>query len=187
MELDELIRLCSQKHRKAQSELFTRYKDRLFTLCLKYCKNRPEAEDHLQDSFIKIFQSIDRYRHKGSFEGWMKRIVINSAIDRYKKDTFMHPIDEERTKQEEDTTVAQSELNIPLDTLLQLIQELPSRYRLIFNLYQMDGYAHKEIADMLSISVGTSKSNLHRAKQILKEKILSLNEADRSKRKLKHG
>ncbi len=186
MELDELIQLCSQKHRKAQSELFIRYKDMLFTLCLKYCKNRPEAEDHLQDAFIKIFQNIDRYRHKGSFEGWMKRIVINSAIDRYKKDMYMHPIDEERT-QIEDTTVAQSELDIPLKTLLSFIQELPSRYRMIFNLYQMDGYSHKEIADMLSISVGTSKSNLHRAKQILKEKIFSLNEADRNKRNLKHG
>lgn len=187
MELDELIRLCIKKHRKAQSELFRMYKDKLFTLCLKYCKNSAEAEDHLQDSFIKIFQNIDRYRHKGSFEGWMKRIVINSAIDRYKKDMYMHPIDEERTTIA-DTQVANSDLDIPLSTLMQFIQELPERYRLVFNLYQLDGYAHQEIAAMLSISVGTSKSNLHRAKQILKERILSVKHEDSTKEaKLKHG
>lgn len=186
MELNELIRLCKQQNRQAQSEIFLRYKDVLFTLCLKYCKNTAEAEDHLQDSFIKIFQSISRYANKGSFEGWMKRIVINGAIDRYKKDLYTVAVDEERTAQE-DTQIDQDAMQIPLQTILHLVQELPSRYRLIFNLYELDGYSHKEIAVQLGISAGTSKSNLHRAKLILKEKVLALGQNQSVTKNLKHG
>lgn len=186
MELTELIRLCKQQDRQAQSELFLRYKEVLFTLCLKYCKNTAEAEDHLQDSFIKIFQNIKRYANKGSFEGWMKRIVINSAIDRYKKDLYTVAVDEERVA-EQDTSIDQQSMRVPLQTLLDMVQELPSRYRLIFNLYELDGYSHIEIADQLGISTGTSKSNLHRAKLILKEKILALSQNESLEKNLKHG
>jgi RNA polymerase sigma-70 factor (ECF subfamily) len=186
LELHELIKLCKQQNSQAQSELFLRYKDVLFTLCLKYCKSHAEAEDHLQDSFIRIFQNIKRYADKGSFEGWMKRIVINAAIDRYKKDLYTVSVDEQRIA-EADTAIDEQAMHLPLKTLLGLVQELPSRYRLIFNLYELDGYSHNEIADQLGISVGTSKSNLHRAKLILKEKVLALR-ADRTVTKnLKHG
>lgn len=186
MELDELIKLCKQNNRQAQSELFLRYKDVLFTLCLKYCKNLSEAEDHLQDSFIKIFQNVNRYGNRGSFEGWMKRIVINSAIDRYKKDLYTVAVDEEKVS-DQDTQIDPQSMSLSLQTLLELVQELPSRYRLIFNLYELDGYSHKEIAAKLGISTGTSKSNLHRAKLILKEKVLALSQDQSLAKNLKHG
>ena len=116
----------------------------------------------------------------------MKRIVINAAIDRYKKDLYTVSVDEQRIA-EADTAIDEQAMHLPLKTLLGLVQELPSRYRLIFNLYELDGYSHNEIADQLGISVGTSKSNLHRAKLILKEKVLALS-ADRTVTKnLKHG
>nr|WP_299209226.1 RNA polymerase sigma factor [uncultured Dokdonia sp.] len=172
MELIQLIDKCKKSDRQSQQILYNTYKDRLFALCLKYCKNRAEAEDNLQDSFIKIFQSIKTYSGKGSFEGWMKRITINKAIDRYKKEPFIESITDQHLKEE--TTIDIDETSISLQQMLALIQELPSRYRLVFNLYELDNHTHVEISEILGISVGTSKSNLHRAKIILKEKIASV-------------
>lgn len=166
----DLIYQCKKQDRKAQAELYNRYKDRLFGLCLNYCKNTKDAEDVLQDSFIKIFQNINQFSAKGSFEGWLKRITINKALDKYHQTKIKHlPIIEEITE----TVEIEENLNdYPLNYILQLIQELPNRYRLVFNLYQLDNYSHKEIAKLLKISVGTSKSNLHRAKIILKRKLI---------------
>ena len=175
MNLEQLIKGCKKHQIKAHIELYTRYKDVLYTLCLKYCKNTEEAEDNLQDAFISIYNNISKYKGKGSFEGWMKRITINKAIDKYKKDGFMNVMIKDDLLS--DTTIDTDQLNLPLHTLLNTIQELPSRYRLIFNLYEMDGYTHKEIAKQLNISEGTSKSNLHRAKLILKDKINSINQS----------
>ena len=173
LNLKHLIKGCKKQDLKAQSELYNGYKDILFTICLKYCKNVEEAEDNLQDAFMAIFKNITKYNGKGSFEGWMKRIVINKAIDRYKKDTFINVMINDDLLA--DTGIDTSQLTLPLNVILNTIQELPDRYRLIFNLYEMDGYTHKEIAKLLTISEGTSKSNLHRAKLILKEKIKSIN------------
>ncbi len=171
MDEKKLIKKCQRNNRKAQSELFHLYKDVLFALSLKYCKNYNEAEDNLQDAFIAIFRKINQYNFKGSFEGWMKRITINKAIDKYKKTPFLDlEIDENKIT---DTNIDPVKMHFPLDKLLAFIQELPDRYRLVFNLYELDHYSHKEIAKMLDISVGTSKSNLHRAKMILKTKIMS--------------
>lgn len=174
MLLKELIKKCKKNNREAQSKLFELYKDKLFVLCLKYCRNYEEAEDNLQESFIAIFEGISKYKNKGSFEGWMKRIVINKAIDRNRKIHFLDvPIKEEIL---EDTLIYEHEITeIDLDKLLLLVQSLPNQYRLIFNLFELDNYTHKEIAKMLNISVNTSKSNLHRAKVLLKQKITSGN------------
>ncbi|EZH74648.1 RNA polymerase sigma-70 factor [Aquimarina atlantica] len=173
MDTRKLIKKCQKNNRKAQSELFHLYRDTLFALSLKYCKNYNEAEDNLQDSFITIFKKINQYNFKGSFEGWMKRITINKAIDKYKKTPFTDiNINKENIA---DTKIDTETLNLSLDELLKYIQELPDRYRLVFNLYELDEYSHKEIAKMLHISEGTSKSNLHRAKVILKTKITSNN------------
>lgn len=171
MNIKQLIEGCKKSDRHAQKKLYTQYKDILFALCLKYCKNRAEAEDTLQDSFITIFRKINSYKGKGSFEGWMKRITINKAIDKYKKEPFFDTIDNHQI--EEDTTINDTHIDVSLAKMLEFIQELPSRYRLVFNLYQLDGYSHQEISDELNISVGTSKSNFHRAKVILKEKIIT--------------
>lgn len=173
MDLKILIEKCKKGDRKAQQSLYNLFKDKLYALCLKYCKNKDEAQDNLQDSFITIFQKIESYSGKGSFEGWLKRITINKAIDRYKREPYLEPIDNHHVAQEE-TTVDEKETHISLQVMLSLIQELPDRYRLVFNLYEMDNYSHKEISEILSVSEGTSKSNLHRAKVILKQKITAL-------------
>ncbi|MFT5215874.1 MAG: RNA polymerase sigma factor (sigma-70 family) [Glaciecola sp.] len=184
MNLDQLIKACKKQQLKAQSKLYITNKDSLYMLCLKYCKNTEEAEDNLQDAFLSIFQNIKSYKEKGSFEGWMKRVTINKAIDKYKKEAFVNS--ELNDDLLADTEIEEFEHQLPLDTILKVIQELPNRYRLIFNLYEMDGYSHKEIADLLQISVGTSKSNLHRAKLILKEKIQVINKSQ-IRKKLSHG
>lgn len=144
------------------------YKKTLYVLSLKYCSNEAEAEDNLHDAFIEIFSNIKNYKGKGSFEGWIKKITINKAITRYKQSYILTAIKDEYLQ---DDFVTENEINLPLDTLLNYIQELPHQYRLVFSLYELDDFSHQEIADMLSISENTSKSNLHRAKQILKEKI----------------
>ncbi len=137
-------------------------------MCLKYSRNNTEAEDNLHDSFMTIFDKIDQYGFKGSFEGWIKRITVNTVLQKYRKDQHLNVVSE-NTEDEED--VDTDGTDISLSTLLGYIQELPHKYRLTFNLYVLDGYSHKEISEMLGTSTGTSKSNLARAKAILREKI----------------
>lgn len=168
MSLEQLIIKCKKNNRKAQGELYSMYAKKLFTLCLKYSKNYAESEDNLQDAFLTIFSKIKQYNGKGSFEGWMKRIVINTALQRYRKASVLDVIkDDDFAEEEVEIEVDQ----VSLDFLLAIIQELPDKYRLVFNLYVLDGFSHKEIAEMVNVSVGTSKSNLSRARSILKEKI----------------
>ncbi|WP_111682112.1 RNA polymerase sigma factor [Winogradskyella tangerina] len=170
MKLEKLIKGCKKQSLKAQAELYQLYKDNLFSICLKYCRNREEAQDNLQDAFIEIFSKIKSYKGNGSFEGWMKRITINKAIDKYKKDKTVNITINDNIMM--DTSIESGTLEvIPLEDVLNIIQELPPKYRLVFNLYELDGYSHKEISDLLQISINTSKSNLHRAKGILKTKI----------------
>ncbi|MFD0963160.1 RNA polymerase sigma factor [Pseudofulvibacter geojedonensis] len=168
MSLEQLIIKCGKQDVQAQGAIYKLYASKLFTLCLKYSKNYPEAEDNLQDAFLTIFKKIKQYKNNGSFEGWMKRIVINTALQRYRKEGVLDVIKDDNIKEE---PVEVDTEDVSIDYLLQLIQELPDRYRLVFNLYVLDGYSHKEIAVMLNISVGTSKSNLSRARLILKERI----------------
>jgi RNA polymerase sigma-70 factor (ECF subfamily) len=127
-----------------------------------------EAEDNLQDAYLTIFKKIGQFKSKGSLEGWMKRITINTALQRYRSAGVFDIINEDQI---EDVTVEVDDDEMSIDYLLNIIQELPDRYRLVFNLYALDDYSHKEIAAMLTISIGTSKSNLARARLILKEKI----------------
>lgn len=144
------------------------YVHKLFPVCLKYSANYQQAEDNLQDAFLMIFDKIAQYRDKGSFEGWMKRIVINTALQKYRKQTVFEIIREDHLKEPE---IEIDEDAISVDYLLEIIQQLPNRYRQVFNLYALDGFSHKEIAEIMKISTGTSKSNLARARMILKEKI----------------
>lgn len=169
MNLNQLIKDCTKQNRKAQEDLYHLYKKTLFVLCLKYCTNEAEAEDNLQDSFIEIFTNIKKFKGTGSFEGWMKRITINKAISSYKKSFLLSPIlDNDAVEIEID----EGDFNeISADAILNFIQELPNQYRLVFCLYELDNYSHQEISELLSISIGTSKSNLHKAKVILKQKI----------------
>tara|TARA_R110002051_G_scaffold2023_2_gene10677 strand:+ start:150 stop:698 length:549 start_codon:yes stop_codon:yes gene_type:complete len=167
--LEQLITDCKRQKSKAQEALYRQFAGTLFSVALKYARNYSEAEDILQESFIIIFQKVGQFKSKGSFEGWLKRIVINSALQRYRKQAVFEIINEENIE-EADVEVDDDE--IPLNFLLQIVQELPDRYRLVFNLYALDGYSHKEISKMLEIKEGTSKSNLARARMILKEKVV---------------
>lgn len=137
-------------------------------MCLKYAQNYEDAEDVLQDSFILIFDKIKQYKNKGSFEGWLKRITINVALQKYRQRKKLQVV---RNDEVEAEVTVELKQEIEADFLLDLIQRLPDQYRLVFNLYVLDHFSHKEIAEMLQISEGTSKSNLSRARSILKHKI----------------
>ena len=165
----ELIEGAKKRNAKCQRALFDRYSPVLMGLCLRYCRNRAEAEDALQESFIRIFDKLDLYDYKGSFEGWLKRIAINTCLQRYKNSIGVYDIVNEGNI--EDVSVDVNDDDLSIDFLLKIIQQLPDRYRLIFNLYVLDGYSHIEISELLGISTGTSKSNLSRARLILKDKI----------------
>ena len=141
-------------------------------MCLKYSRTYQDAQDTLQDSFIMIFKDIKKFKHKGSFEGWAKRVTINVALQKFRKKSILK-FDkiEENQLNEEEITVDVDEKNISLSFLLSLINELPPKYQLVFNLYVLDGYSHQEISEVLNISTGTSKSNLFRARKLLQNKI----------------
>ncbi len=168
MSLKQLIENCKINNTKAQGELYKLFSGKLFAICLKYSRNYAEAEDNLQDAFLTIFNKIEQYKDKGSFEGWIKRITVNTALQRYRTEKVFDIINENTI---EDVELEVDEDTVSIDYLLKIIQELPDRYRLVFNLYVLDGYSHKDIADMLKINIGTSKSNLSRARLILKQTI----------------
>ncbi|MBI9058799.1 MAG: sigma-70 family RNA polymerase sigma factor [Labilibaculum sp.] len=139
-------------------------------VCLRYSKDLAEAEDTLQDGFIKIFQNVKSYQFKGSFEGWMRRVMVNTALAKFRQEKKIQLVEEVvDIEDEEDENYAESEISI--DILLKMVQELPDRYRMVFSLYVLDGYPHNEIAEVMEITVGTSKSNLARGRAILKQKV----------------
>jgi len=166
--LKQLIENCKNNDTQAQSELYKLFSSKLFSVCLKYSRNTAEAEDNLQDAFLTIFEKIKQFKHKGSFEGWLKRITVNTVLQRYRKEKVFDIITDEIA---EDNDIDIEDNDVSIDYLLKIIQELPDRYRLVFSLYVLDGYSHKDIAHMLEINIGTSKSNLARARQILKKTI----------------
>lgn len=168
MGLDDLIKQCANNDRKAQKEIYQLFAGKLFSICLKYSKNKQEAQDNFQDGFIVIFDKIGQFNFKGSFEGWLKRVMINTVLLKYRKKNVLNIVTEDIP---DEVIVDVDDNEISLDFLLNLINELPDRYRLVFNLYALDGYSHKEISEMLLIAEGTSKSNLARARAILKQKI----------------
>lgn len=178
MSLKQLIEKCVKNDTKAQSQLYQLYAGKLFTICLKYSKNYADAEDVLHDAFMTIFSKIGQYNYKGSFEGWIKRITINTALQRYRGTAVFELVKEELV---EDEPVEVDDTTVTVGFLLECVQQLPDRYRLVFNLYVLDGYSHREIASMLAISEGTSKSNLARARMILKKKIEDYNSDVNSK------
>jgi len=160
--------IAKKNDRKAQEQLYRLYSSKLFSVCLKYSRSYSEAQDNLQDGFLLIFNKIEQFSFKGSFEGWLKRVMINHVLQQYRTNTLLRLVNEDVTHYED---IEIDDENISLEYLLKIIQELPDRYRLVFNLYVMDDYSHAEIAEMLSINIGTSKSNLSRARLILKDKI----------------
>ena len=178
MSTEELITRCQDNDRQAQELLYRQYSSVLYGMCLKYAPNQMEAEDNLQDAFITIFQRIGQYQGKGSFEGWMKRIAINTVLQKYRQKRLYDLPADDLIEEKLDEDLDDGSATLPLPFLLSIIQELPERYRLVFNLYVLDGHTHKEIAELLGISDVTSKSNLARARQLLQQKINAFNKAN---------
>jgi RNA polymerase sigma factor (sigma-70 family) len=173
MELKKLIKRCKNQDISSQKLLYEMFSSVLFSISLKYSRNYAEAEDNLQDAFIQIFEKIHQFEHKGSFEGWLKRITVNICLQRYRSQKVFELVNEDALQADEAYVVDE---DYSLSFLLNCIQNLPNRYRLVFNLYVLDGFSHNEIALKLKISEGTSKSNLSRAKDILRKKINAINE-----------
>jgi RNA polymerase sigma factor (sigma-70 family) len=166
----DLIHGCMDGDRRMQEELYRRFSPRMYAVCLRYAANAEEAEDILQEGFIKVFKKLDSFRSEGSFEGWVRRIFVNTAIEQFRRKRYLLPVTEK-----EENTIEGKYFSV-LDELaekdiLALVQELSPGYRTVFNMYVVEGYTHKEIADMLGISEGTSKSQLSRAKVILQDMV----------------
>lgn len=171
----ELIRLCKRKNASAQKLLYNTYHSGLLGICLRYGKSKAEAEDILQMSMIRIFENIGSYSGKGSFEGWMKHIVVNMAIDNFRKNNkfyYHHDIDEIN---DEPYFASDIPDNLEVKDILNTVQQLPTGYCMVFNLYAIEGYSHKEISKKLGISENTSKTQLLKARKSLRKKLLILN------------
>ncbi|MEM1321252.1 MAG: RNA polymerase sigma factor [Bacteroidota bacterium] len=170
---DQLIKGCIEGRAAYQQLLYKVFSSKMFGVCLRYAGDFHSAEDILQEGFIKVFNKLDYYRGEGSFEGWMRRIFINTAIEYYRKSARQYRCEE--LKFPDDHSLSGNALqNLMRDDLLKVIQQLPDGYRTVFNLYAIEGYNHKEIGKMLDISEGTSKSQLARARIYLKKLIQAI-------------
>ncbi len=170
---EQLIKACIREDAASQKELFNRFSSRMLGVCCRYARNNADAEDILQDAFIKVFNKIHQYKFEGSFEGWIRKIVVNTALKkytliRYNKEVSIH---ENKFEQAQDPS-AYGHLSVK--DLLDLINTLPDGYRLVFNLYVIEGYQHDEIATMLGIQPGTSRSQLVKARNMLQKQITKL-------------
>ena len=176
---DSIIEGCVAGRRSAQSALYRKCSSVMLAVCLRYAQNHDEAEDILQEAFLKIFQNISSYRKEGSFEGWMKRVIINHALNYYRKNRktpFLEDIDninETEIIDKEDQSAEHAPVSA--DKLIALIQLLPPGYRMVFNMYVFEEYSHKEISEALNISENTSKTQLLKARRMLRKKLFDLN------------
>ena len=167
--LDRIIDKCKQGDRQAAEKIYQIFSAKMFALCLRFSKDRADAEDTLQDGFIKIFTSIGQYTGKGSLEGGMKRIMINTAMEKFRKNPPLQIVEE--LPEIEDNEDIDEEVSIPEEVLADFVNQLPERYKMVFNLYVIEEMSHKDIAALPGINEGRSKSNLARAREILKRKV----------------
>ncbi len=171
---EDIIEGCRKKKRKAQKELYSMFYRPMLGLCLRYSSSVEEAEDAVMEGFMNVFTKINSFNYTGSFEAWLRRVFVNTAIDHFRKSrqrnkvSFIHDI----------TEINGAEINLPdnltVETILGTIQKLPAGYRIVFNLYAIEGYSHKEIAEKLDISVNTSKTQLLKARKYLKRVLLEM-------------
>jgi RNA polymerase sigma-70 factor, ECF subfamily len=184
----ELIKGCKNFNRVAQQELYTKFSAKMRGLCIRYASNPEEAKDILQDGFIKVFSNIQRYAGTGSLEGWVRRVIVNTAISHYKKQKkHLHASIDELSDEDaiedrdnietENSTADFTFANLSQEELLHSLSILPERFRVVFNLYYMEDYAHKEIGDLLSIDEKTSRTRLFRARKLLQTHLQSICDA----------
>jgi RNA polymerase sigma factor (sigma-70 family) len=168
---EELIQRCQTGDRKAQEMLYKQYASKMLGVCLRYATDKMEAEDMMQNGFVKVFQKMSDYRGEGSFEGWIRRIMVHSSIEYYRKHhKLMQMVDIAESGYDEGINAA-APANLSAKDLMNLIQQLSPGYRMVFNMYAIEGYSHKEIAETMGITEGASKSQLSRARGLLKQQI----------------
>lgn len=164
----DMINGCIEGKRSCQKMLYDRFASKMLGVCMRYAKDRAEAEDMMQEGFIKVFLNISRFKYEGSFEGWIRRIMVFTAINFFKHRSrkFQEDLDQESYDAPFDDNVVDK---ISAKEIIALVQQLPEGYRIIFNLYAVEGYTHKEISDMLGIATGTSKSQYARARSAMQQ------------------
>ena len=180
---DQVIEECKKGKHKSFGMLYDKYAAKMMGVCFRYSKTKDEAEDVLQEGFIKVFQKIKSFEGKGSFEGWMRRIMVNTAINNYKaniKHYYHDDVDQDNNinLKTDDTLPFEFDDNVSKLQIVKLIQELPAGYQLVFNLYVIEGLTHQEIAEELEVSINTSKSQLYKARKWLRNKILENKKVD---------
>ena len=170
-----ILKGCREGRRSAQKQLYERFVSPMLAICLRYSRSRDEAEDLLQEGFLKIFHNINTFRNNGSLEGWIKRIMINHALNQYKKNRkvpFTEDVEEiNETDILQDNEEIENQDPVPAEKLLEMVQSLPEGYRMVFNLYIFEEYSHKEIAETLNISENTSKTQLLKARRHLQKRV----------------
>jgi RNA polymerase sigma-70 factor (ECF subfamily) len=174
-EIKDIIEGCVRGEKRSQDLLYRKFASLLYGICLRYAKNKMEAEDVLQEVYVKIYNNISSYHHDGSFEGWLRRIAVNTSITYYRKNlkhAFQEDIDD--VVQHKNDPLQFDDLEFTQEELMNCIGKLPTGYKTVFNLYVIEGFMHKEIADMLNIDVNTSKSQLSRAKSHLQKELAEI-------------
>ena len=170
---NDLLDGCKRADRRSQEQLYKLLGSKMLGVCMRYAKDSFEAEDMLQMGFVKVFQKVTEFRGDGSFEGWIRRIMVNTAIEIYRKNQRMlNVVDINEVYDEPQVTFDMNGLEAK--DLLKLVQQLSTGYKMVFNLYAIEGYSHKEIAEHLGITEGASKSQLSRARSVLKEKLMKM-------------
>lgn len=173
MEQQEIINGCLKGERQAQKALYDRLSGRMFAVCLRYAIDESEAQDMLQEGFIRMFSNLEQYAGTGSFEGWARRIFIHTAIKYFhktRKHRFTYELDSANERPVNSDAVGE----MTADEMLALVQKLPEGYRMVFNLYAIEGFSHKEIADMLEIGESTSRSQLVKARKLLQQQVVRM-------------
>jgi RNA polymerase sigma factor (sigma-70 family) len=172
---NQLIKACIREDAASQKAVFDLYSGRMLTVCLRYARSSADAEDILQDAFIKVFDKMHQFKFEGSFEGWIRRIVVNTALKKYSLRRYEKEVVGYEIKDKDESSIeASAYSDLTAKELMDLINALPSGYKLIFNLYVIEGYQHDEIAEMLGIQPGTSRSQLVKARNMLQKQILEL-------------
>jgi RNA polymerase sigma factor (sigma-70 family) len=172
---EQLIRACIREDAASQKEVYIRYSSRMLGVCQRYARTSADAEDILQDAFIKVFNKIDQFKFEGSFEGWIRKIVVNTALKKYSLMRYEKEVNGMENIREDDNAEGPSAYSyLTQKDLLALINKLPDGYRMIFNLHVIEGYQHEEIAGLLGIQPGTSRSQLVKARNMLQKQIMEL-------------